>query len=142
MTNLATVTRNSPSNKNDRSLFTLAPAGRRLQPTGERPTWLKPESAADLSAAALRWQAGFPGPARVFDGLDQPWWTLLVPAARALFATWRARSRARRELAGIDAATLRDAGISPGAASFEAAQPFWQPMTALRDYPDGDRSAA
>lgn len=142
MTYLATVTRNSPPNKNDRSYLTLSPAGLPLQPTGERPAWLKPESAADLTAAALRWQAGFPGPGRVFDGLDRPWWTLLVPAARALLTTWQARSRARRDLAGIDAATLRDAGISPGTASFEAAQPFWQPMTALRDFPTDDGRAA
>ncbi|PJI43928.1 MAG: hypothetical protein CTR53_02290 [Ferrovibrio sp.] len=52
------------------------------------------------------------------------------------FATWRQRSRQRLELMSVDPRSLRDAGISPGAAAFEAAQPFWQPSISLRDYPD------
>lgn len=112
---------------------------RRLQPTGERPVWLGSRAVAAPTKAELGWLDGLRDPA-VFDGLDRPWWQLALPAFATAFATWRQRVRARQDLMQVDARTLRDAGISPGAAAFEAAQPFWQPSITLRDYPD-DKAA-
>jgi len=113
---------------------------RRLQPTGERPAWLGSKAVTAPTKAELGWLDGVNTTA-VFDGLDLPWWQLVLPAVSTAFATWRQRSRQRQELMSVDARALRDAGISPGAAAFEAAQPFWQPSIALRDYPD-DKSPA
>lgn len=111
---------------------------RRLQPTGERPAWLGSRGIAAPTKAELGWLDGLSNPG-VFDGLDQPWWRQLWPAFAAALAAWRQRSRQRQELMAVDTRTLRDAGISPGAAAFEAAQPFWQPSISLRDYP-GDKT--
>jgi uncharacterized protein YjiS (DUF1127 family) len=113
---------------------------RRLQPTGERPDWLGPRPVLAPTKAELAWLNGISNPA-VFDGLNAPWWQLSLPAVGALFKIWRHRIRARRELTQIDARSLRDAGISPGVAAFEAAQPFWHAPIELRDYPD-DKIAA
>ena len=52
---------------------------------------------------------------------------------RALVRTWLERIRARRALACIDERSLRELGISPGLAEYEASQPFWQPLRDLRD---------
>jgi uncharacterized protein YjiS (DUF1127 family) len=52
---------------------------------------------------------------------------------RALLRTWLERIRARRSLARIDARSLREAGISPGLAEYEANQPFWRPLRDLRE---------
>ena len=52
---------------------------------------------------------------------------------RALVHTWLERIRARRALARIDARSLREAGISPALAEYEANRPFWQPLSGLRD---------
>lgn len=41
--------------------------------------------------------------------------------------TWHRRAASRRMLAGMDARGLRDIGLSPGNASFEARKPFWKP---------------
>ena len=53
---------------------------------------------------------------------------------RAIFAwaVWRQRTGMRRALALMDARSLRDAGISPAAAAFEAGKPFWQKAGCLR----------
>lgn len=48
------------------------------------------------------------------------------------FAVWRERTVARRCLAAMDARSLRDAGLSPAAAAFEAGRPFWQKLGGLR----------
>lgn len=45
---------------------------------------------------------------------------------RRLVRDWAARDRARRELAGLDDATLRDIGLSRGDADFIAGKPFWR----------------
>ena len=45
---------------------------------------------------------------------------------------WRERVAARRYLAGMDARSLRDAGISPAAAAYESGKSFWQPFGPLR----------
>jgi uncharacterized protein YjiS (DUF1127 family) len=71
--------------------------------------------------------------AAALDGLHLPWWRLLPAAARGTLHAWRRRARSRRELARVDSRTLRDAGIDPGAASFEINQPFWRPSLQLRD---------
>ena len=39
---------------------------------------------------------------------------------------WRERTAARRNLAAMDARSLRDAGISPAAAAYESGKTFWQ----------------
>lgn len=112
---------------------------RRLRPTGERPVWLGSRAVAAPTKAELGWLDGLRDPA-VFDGLDRPWWQLALPAFAAAFATWRQRARMRQALMQVDTRSLHDAGISPGAAAFEAAQPFWQAPTTLRDYPDDKAS--
>jgi uncharacterized protein YjiS (DUF1127 family) len=45
---------------------------------------------------------------------------------------WRARVAARRNLAAMDARSLRDAGISPAAAAYESGKTFWQAFGPLR----------
>ncbi len=47
-------------------------------------------------------------------------------------AVWKQRIRARRALADMDARSLRDAGISPAAAAYEAGKAFWEKMGDLR----------
>ena len=49
-----------------------------------------------------------------------------------LLTVWRDRIQERRRLAAVDGRSLRDAGISPGIAAFEANKPFWKPMGELR----------
>jgi uncharacterized protein YjiS (DUF1127 family) len=54
---------------------------------------------------------------------------------RRLAATlklWRERNAARRQLAAMDARSLRDAGISQAAAAYESGKSFWQPLGPLR----------
>ena len=51
----------------------------------------------------------------------------------ALVRVWIARIRARRELAQVDERSLRELGISPGLAHYEASRPFWQALRDLRD---------
>jgi len=45
---------------------------------------------------------------------------------------WRDRTAARRALADMDARSLRDAGIAPAAAAYEAGKSFWRPFGSLR----------
>ena len=45
---------------------------------------------------------------------------------------WRERIVARRNLAAMDARSLRDAGISPAAAAYESGKSFWQAFGPLR----------
>jgi uncharacterized protein YjiS (DUF1127 family) len=47
-------------------------------------------------------------------------------------ALWRDRAEARRDLAAMDARSLRDAGISPAAAAYESGKPFWRQFGPLR----------
>lgn len=61
--------------------------------------------------------------------------TLQQPLHRRIAATlalWRTRSRMRAALAQVDARSLRDAGITPSQAAFEANQPFWRKPGSLR----------
>jgi uncharacterized protein YjiS (DUF1127 family) len=48
------------------------------------------------------------------------------------FKLWRERTAARRNLAAMDARSLRDAGISPAAAAYESGKSFWQAFGPLR----------
>jgi uncharacterized protein YjiS (DUF1127 family) len=48
------------------------------------------------------------------------------------FKIWRDRTAARRNLAAMDARSLRDAGISPAAAAYESGKSFWQAFGPLR----------
>jgi uncharacterized protein YjiS (DUF1127 family) len=45
---------------------------------------------------------------------------------------WRERITARRNLAAMDARSLRDVGISPAAAAYESGKTFWQAFGPLR----------
>lgn len=47
-------------------------------------------------------------------------------AFNQIFATWRQRAKERRELATLDAHTLRDLGLSSSEVNFEANKPFWR----------------
>ncbi len=47
-------------------------------------------------------------------------------AFNQIFGTWRRRARERRELANLDARTIRDLGMSPGDIQFEDGKPFWR----------------
>ena len=47
-------------------------------------------------------------------------------AVAKVIGTWRERSRERRELALLDARSLRDLGLNPGNIRFEANKPFWR----------------
>lgn len=142
MTTIAPSAPQAVVKKHDRS--DALQHARRLQPTGERPAWLGTKKSSDPvlspTKAGFGWLDGISNPA-VFDGLGAPWWQLTVPALSTLFASWAQRVRARRELTQIDARSLRDAGISPGAAAFEASQPFWQAPIELRDYPSDKATA-
>ena len=55
------------------------------------------------------------------------------PALGAQVRVWLERIRARRELARVDERSLRELGISPGLAHYEASRPFWQALRNLRD---------
>lgn len=128
----ALLSRNTATKKHDRS---LAVTPRVLQPTseGKRPDWLKP-AAADDPHDAPNWLEGLPNP-RALEGLNLPAWRMLATSLRETIAIWRRRAEARRMLAQIDARSLREAGIDPGAADFEAAQAFWRKPMILRDLP-------
>ena len=43
-----------------------------------------------------------------------------------ILATWRKRTKERRELAQIDSRIARDLGISPTEIQFEVNKPFWR----------------
>jgi uncharacterized protein YjiS (DUF1127 family) len=43
-----------------------------------------------------------------------------------LMRTWHRNAVSRRTLAGMSPRELRDIGLSPGMAAFEAAKPFWK----------------
>lgn len=47
-------------------------------------------------------------------------------AFNQIFATWRRRARSRRELARLDARSMRDLGLSPSDVNFEVNKPFWR----------------
>lgn len=47
-------------------------------------------------------------------------------------AVWAERTLMRRSLARMDARSLRDAGLCPAAAGYEAGKPFWRPVGCLR----------
>lgn len=133
MTMPAIQTPNTRTKRHDRS-FIARPLARPLLPTGEQPGWLKARPRAEDYPAEPNWLIdGNHLPA--LAGLDQPWWRMLPDSLSTLFATWRTRARQRRELAQIDARSLREAGIDPGIADFEAAQPFWRKPMTLRDLP-------
>ncbi|MBV9834689.1 MAG: DUF1127 domain-containing protein [Alphaproteobacteria bacterium] len=60
------------------------------------------------------------------------WTTDVVRALAALWCLWRQRRVERRQLAAMDARSLRELGISPELADYELNRPFWQPMRDLR----------
>jgi uncharacterized protein YjiS (DUF1127 family) len=60
-------------------------------------------------------------------------WGLILGSILAALRKWRRRSVARRELASLDARTLRDIGLDPGVVDYELRQPFWRPVRDWRD---------
>jgi uncharacterized protein YjiS (DUF1127 family) len=75
---------------------------------------------------------------QAFAAKDVTFATLVLPRStlRQRLAislkVWRARTMARRDLAMMDARSLRDAGISPAAAAYESGKTFWQAFGPLR----------
>lgn len=57
-----------------------------------------------------------------------PWHRRLLAKLRL----WRERAQTRSALAQVDDRSLRDAGIAPAQAAFEASQPFWRRLRSLR----------
>lgn len=53
-------------------------------------------------------------------------------ACRRQVAVWRANRIARRGLGELDDRSLRDIGLSPETARFEASRPFWRKLRDLR----------
>jgi uncharacterized protein YjiS (DUF1127 family) len=49
-----------------------------------------------------------------------------LTAFSQILATWRQRAHDRRELARLDARSIRDLGLSPGDVQFEVNKAFWQ----------------
>jgi len=43
-----------------------------------------------------------------------------------ILQTWRKRAHGRKELAQLDARSLRDLGLDEGSVRFEANKPFWR----------------
>jgi uncharacterized protein YjiS (DUF1127 family) len=68
-------------------------------------------------------------PALLSVRAPRPWFGRRIAATLGL---WRERARMRRALAQVDARSLRDAGITPTQAMFEANQPFWRRPGSLR----------
>jgi uncharacterized protein YjiS (DUF1127 family) len=60
-------------------------------------------------------------------------WRLILGLIVATLREWRRRSGARRELARLDARTLRDIGLDPGVVDYEVRQSFWRPLRDWRD---------
>ena len=60
-------------------------------------------------------------------------WRLILGSIVATLREWRRRSVNRSELARLDARTLRDIGIDPGAVNYEMYQWFWQSPRDWRD---------
>jgi uncharacterized protein YjiS (DUF1127 family) len=58
-------------------------------------------------------------------------WRRFCHAVVAQLAQWQAHRRARRDLARLDARSLRDLGVAPEDIVYELSQPFWRP---LRDW--------
>jgi uncharacterized protein YjiS (DUF1127 family) len=61
-----------------------------------------------------------------------PAWRIALRTAAAALRQWRANREARRGLAELDARSLRDIGISPAMADYEASRPPWHSVRDLR----------
>jgi uncharacterized protein YjiS (DUF1127 family) len=72
-----------------------------------------------------------PIPNNLYTSMAEPRSTFRQRAVRTL-VLWRQRVDMRRRLAEMDARSLRDAGISPAAATFESGKPFWARIGSLR----------
>jgi uncharacterized protein YjiS (DUF1127 family) len=60
-------------------------------------------------------------------------WRLILGSIVTTLREWRRRSVNRSELASLDARTLRDIGIDPGAVDYEMYQWFWRSPRDWRD---------
>ena len=60
-------------------------------------------------------------------------WRVILGSIVATLREWRRRRVGRRELARLDARTLRDIGIDPGAVNYEMYQWFWRSPRDWRD---------
>lgn len=61
-----------------------------------------------------------------------PAWRIALQSAMGALRQWRANREARRGLAKLDARSLRDIGISPAMADYEASRPLWHSVRDLR----------
>jgi len=100
----------------------------RRQPTSfaDRVPAMRPAplpSAPAGSAAAMPRRQVTP---RVYRGVS-------LGALVATLREWHRRRAQRRELAGLDARTLRDIGLDPGAVDYELGKWFWQSSRDWRD---------
>ncbi len=60
-----------------------------------------------------------------YSEIDIPKAPGLLAWGAELIATWKARSAERRNLAQLSVRDLRDLGLSPNQAEYEAGKPFW-----------------
>jgi uncharacterized protein YjiS (DUF1127 family) len=60
-------------------------------------------------------------------------WSLILGLIVATLREWRRRRVGRRELASLDARTLRDIGLDPGVVHYEASRSFWRSPRDWRD---------
>jgi len=59
--------------------------------------------------------------------------SLILGLIVATLREWRRRRVGRRELASLDARTLRDIGLDPGVVDYEVSRSFWRPPRDWRD---------
>src|SRR5262245_39169531 len=59
-------------------------------------------------------------------------WQAAWQGVAATVRSWRHNREARRGLAGMDARSLRDIGVSPEMADYEIHRAFWHPVRDLR----------
>ena len=69
-----------------------------------------------------------PPEAAAVPAATNPGWPAPLRTIAACLASWRARRRARRQLAALDTRTCRDIGVAPEVVGYEASQPFWRPL--------------
>jgi uncharacterized protein YjiS (DUF1127 family) len=84
-----------------------------------------PASARHEPAAAV--------PCRPVVGAPRANWSLILGLIAGTLREWHHRRVGRRELASLDARTLRDIGLDPGVVDYEASRWFWRSPRDWRD---------
>jgi uncharacterized protein YjiS (DUF1127 family) len=88
-------------------------------------------SSIDLEDGLYQSVEGVPSPIPAAASAAVPGWLRSGRAVAARLALWRSYRRARRDLALLDARSLRDLGVAPEQIIYELSRPFWRP---LRDW--------